>query len=174
MENCPEPKLLLRYHSVQRLAALDALVHLLRVAAAALLLSNSIRRWLVYEAEAPISGGKYMHLRIDGCRVKGLAPQATVLEGIASAVLRSGKRWPGLEASITDAPPLRGTRDCPSWRRFLAEDVCPPCIYVDAAGARLKPWWLVAGLMVAYDERCWCRGPREEGAGASPGGAALR
>jgi hypothetical protein len=132
-----------------------ALVFLLRLAASTLLLSNSIRHWVVFEGSLML-GDKALVVTVDGSRVKGLAPQVYALEGIAAAILERGY-WPGIRAAASGKP-LECT-GCTRFDEFLKQTICPRCLCVEeAVEATFKPWWLLAALMVVHDERCVCGG----------------
>lgn len=152
----------------------DALLLLLRLASAALLLSNDIRRWVVFEGSVALSDGGFVQLHVDGSKVRGLAPQATALEGIARALVKRG-RWPGIVVRRVGREP--SCEDCVAAAAFLeADGTCPGCLCLQSGGdegATFKPWWLLTALMVVHDERCICGRRRREGAEAAGGVSAL-
>ncbi len=132
---------------------LESLAEAFTVAAAALLVSNGVRRCMVFEAYDRVLG---LGVRVEGRGIRGLAPQETAARGIARSLLRRG-RWPG--ATLLREPPETG--GCVHWRRLLEEPPCPSCVVVeDSDTGGFKPRWLVAGLTVVYDGVCGgcCRG----------------
>jgi hypothetical protein len=160
--SCPGPSSLLHYRAPRASSPREALRGLIEAAAAALLLSNRIRSWLVVEAYAELPRG-YMGVVVEGCSVRGLAPQATAIEGVAAALLEKG-RWPGVRLIYSpEGEPPPPPPDCVPWRRLLRGGGCPRCLLVDLSRpgeAKLKPRLLVAAVMVVHDERCVCGGQR--------------
>ena len=130
------------------------------VAVSALLLSNSIRRWVCVELLVWTEAGgeqRPLTLRIDGSRVRWLrADESSLLGVLRSAVARGG--WPGIRVETGNS--IGGLDACVDAEEVLAGDVCGDCILVRGQRIGLKPWWLVAATMVAYDERC-LRGCRD-------------
>jgi len=134
-------------------SAVESLTEAFTVAAAALLVSNGVRRCMVFEAYDEALG---LGVRVEGGRVRGLAPQETAARGIARSLIRRG-RWPG--AALLQEPPA--VRGCAGWRSLLWAPSCPGCVLVESSDAGgFKPRWLVAGVTVVYDEGCGgcCRG----------------
>ncbi|KSW11738.1 hypothetical protein CF15_02675 [Pyrodictium occultum] len=138
------------------------------VAAAALLLSGGIRRWVCVEAVVWLEAGEWrpVTVRIDGSRVRWLRADEPTLLGVLSSALERGS-WPGIEANPGDV--LEEAGGCVEAWEVLEEGLCSSCILARGR-AGFKPWWLLAAAMVAYDERCLggC-GRGEEGAGRGLG-----
>lgn len=118
------------------------------------MLSDSIRRWVCVELlvwTETSSERRPLTLRIDGSRVRWLrADEPSLLGVLRNAIARGG--WPGIRVETGNS--ISDLGGCVDAEEVLAGSVCGECILVRGQRIGLKPWWLVAATMVAYDERC--------------------
>jgi len=138
----------------------ESLLHAAHAISSALFLSNAIRYWVTLSLVLRLRHGdecaSYL-LEIEGSRVRWLRPGENNLLGFLRTVL-DGRKWPGTYLkSISSQRGPEYPEDCVSAVEYAANpSACPSCIVIDENEVRsgLKPWWLLASLMVVNDARC--------------------
>ena len=138
----------------------ESLLHAAHAVSSVLFLSNAIRYWVTLRLILRLRHGDactpYL-LEIEGSRVKWLRPGENNLLGFLRTVL-DGRKWPGTRLSILShrsRPEHPG--DCTNAAEYAVNpSVCPSCLVLDEDEVRagLKPWWLLASIMVVNDARC--------------------
>ncbi len=138
----------------------ESLLHAAHAISSALLLSNAIRYWVTLRLVLRLRHGNactsYL-LEIEGSRVKWLRPGENNLLGFLRTVL-DGRKWPGTRLrALPHQQRPEYPEDCINAMDYAVNpSACPSCIIVDEDKVRvgLKPWWLLASIMVVNDARC--------------------
>ncbi len=138
----------------------ESLLHAAHAISSALLLSNAIRYWVTLRLILRLRHGNvctsYL-LEIEGSRVKWLRPGENNLLGFLRTVL-DGRKWPGTRLrALPHQQRPEYPEDCINAMDYAVNpSACPSCIIVDEDKVRvgLKPWWLLASIMVVNDARC--------------------
>ena len=131
------------------------------VAAFTLMVSNDIRRDICVKAitRLPPTCKDLYEITFYGSKIKGLAPQETMIRGLLDNLLRRGS-WPGVHLKRIDGLEDGECIDAEAYMASPESIGCPDCIIVKEPSSRnesgFKPWWLASSIMVVYDEVCGC------------------
>jgi len=139
----------------------EAILHAAHAVSASLFLSNGIRYWVTLRILIRLRSGGFCSnylLEISGRDIRWLRPGERNLLGFLETVL-NGKYWPGVRVERLGTPTqlLSISGECLGIEEYARDPGhCPSCITVDEERVHsiLKPWWLLAAIMVVNDAKC--------------------
>jgi len=139
----------------------DSLLRGAHAISAALFLSNGIRYWVSLRVVLRVKRRQeclVSLVRISGREIRWLRPGERNLLGFLNTLFK-GRSWPGARLIHLKEPSydeLVPSSCLPIGEYLGSPNMCPECILVDEEKleACLKPWWLLASLMVVNDAGC--------------------